>query len=101
MLCDGTFKTVPRLFYQLYTFHGVKKIGDRVVSFPFAYALMSSKTEEAYTHLFTVSTSHCLIIFNRLGCLALVLLITFAHFNALRYSSMLPAATDLFSHQAS
>ncbi|KAG0422543.1 hypothetical protein HPB47_001630 [Ixodes persulcatus] len=52
VLCDGTFKTVPRQFYQLYTFHGVKVIGGSTVTLPLVYSLLSSKTETAYLHLF-------------------------------------------------
>ncbi|KAM7308638.1 hypothetical protein ISCGN_012272 [Ixodes scapularis] len=59
ILCDGTFKTVPRQFYQLYTFHGVKEFQGRNISFPFAYSLLSSKTEDAYLHLFNALLLTC------------------------------------------
>ena len=48
-LIDGTFKTSPALFYQLYTIHGVH--GGVVV--PFVYVYMPGKSEELYTELFT------------------------------------------------
>ena len=42
--CDGTFKTSPRLFAQLYTIHGMID----GVCFPFVYALLPSKSERVY-----------------------------------------------------
>lgn len=44
---DGTFKTVPLLFYQLYTIHGFK---DKI-SIPLVYALLPNKSEETYVTL--------------------------------------------------
>lgn len=44
---DGTFKTVPLLFYQLYTIHGFK---DKT-SLPLVYALLPNKSEETYVCL--------------------------------------------------
>ena len=44
---DGTFKTVPLLFYQLYTIHGLK--GNN--SIPLVYALLPNKTEATYIKL--------------------------------------------------
>ncbi|KZS16483.1 Uncharacterized protein APZ42_017765 [Daphnia magna] len=41
---DGTFKTVPNLFYELFTLH-VLAYGK---SFPVSYVLMSNKTAELY-----------------------------------------------------
>ncbi|XP_045032435.1 uncharacterized protein LOC116927525 [Daphnia magna] len=41
---DGTFKTVPNVFYELFTLH-VLAYGK---SFPVSYALMSNKTAELY-----------------------------------------------------
>ncbi|XP_068224462.1 uncharacterized protein [Palaemon carinicauda] len=41
---DGTFKTVPFLFHQLNTFHGLKQ----KVSLPLLFALLPDKTEETY-----------------------------------------------------
>lgn len=48
IFCDGTFKSVPRLFYQLYTVHG--KINDLV--FPLIYCLCTRKDEATYTLIF-------------------------------------------------
>lgn len=45
---DGTFKTVPQLFYQLYTIH--IKVGNAVV--PCIYSLLAHKTERTYVSLF-------------------------------------------------
>lgn len=42
---DGTFKTVPNLFYQLYTIHA--PVGQ-LHSVPLVYVLMTSKKEELY-----------------------------------------------------
>ena len=41
---DGTFKTVPRLFLQLYTVHGLHQ-GTNI---PLVYALLPSKTQLCY-----------------------------------------------------
>lgn len=41
---DGTYKTVPHLFQQLYTIHGL----HNQISIPLVYALLPSKTEECY-----------------------------------------------------
>ncbi|KAM7310185.1 zinc finger protein Xfin [Ixodes scapularis] len=59
ILCDGTFKTVPRQFYQLYTLYGVKEFQGRNIFFPFAFSLLSSKTEDAYLHLFNALLLTC------------------------------------------
>ncbi|KAK9686123.1 hypothetical protein QE152_g37434 [Popillia japonica] len=44
---DGTFKTVPLLFNQLYTIHGLKENA----SVPLVYALLPNRTKETYEHL--------------------------------------------------
>jgi hypothetical protein len=51
-IMDGTFKTVPRIFMQLYTIHA--PVGPEANSriLPLCYALLSSKTFEVYTRLF-------------------------------------------------
>lgn len=45
---DGTFKTVPVLFSQLFTIHG--EVNGRF--FPLIYALLQNKREETYIKLF-------------------------------------------------
>ena len=45
--CDGTFKTVPLLFYQLYTIHGFQ---DNI-AIPLVYALLPNKSEPSYDAL--------------------------------------------------
>lgn len=45
---DGTFKTVPSIFYQLYTIHGIIK-GESIV--PLVYALLPNKKTETYIKL--------------------------------------------------
>ena len=46
--CDGTFKVVPEIFYQLYTVHA--KVGTNI--FPCLYALLPNKTQVTYDRLF-------------------------------------------------
>lgn len=45
---DGTFKTTPLLFTQLFTIHGV----DEKISMPLVYALLPNKTQSTYIELF-------------------------------------------------
>jgi hypothetical protein len=48
-IADGTFKTCPKLFYQIYTVHGmigVHETEQKVVSL--VYGLMSGKSEHNY-----------------------------------------------------
>jgi hypothetical protein len=47
-LVDGTFKTVPSLFYQLFTIHVLIQQGDQIVS-PTIYALLIDKSQLTYT----------------------------------------------------
>jgi hypothetical protein len=51
-IMDGTFKTVPTIFKQLYTIHAPVggPLNSRIL--PLVYALMSSKSEESYSRLF-------------------------------------------------
>ena len=49
---DGAFKTVHRLFTQLYTIHAAVGNEDNSMIFSLAYALMTSKSEEMYIRLF-------------------------------------------------
>ncbi|CAF0868187.1 unnamed protein product [Rotaria sordida] len=51
-IMDGTFKTVPTLFRQLYSIHAPAggNVTFRIV--PLVYALMSNKSEELYQRLF-------------------------------------------------
>ena len=50
-IMDGTFKTVPNIFYQLYTIHApVGNENLRVL--PMVFALMSSKRQEIYKRVF-------------------------------------------------
>ncbi|KAF0985453.1 hypothetical protein HZS_6942 [Henneguya salminicola] len=52
--CDGTFKSTPNLFYQLYTIHVLYK----TTSIPVVYCLLLSKTTMIYTELFSVIRNH-------------------------------------------
>jgi len=50
-IMDGTFKTVPNIFLQMYTIHApVGGINSRIL--PLVYVLMSSKNQKCYEHLF-------------------------------------------------
>ena len=50
-IMDGTFKTVPTLFQQLYTIHAPVG-GENSRILPLVYVLMTSKSQECYTRLF-------------------------------------------------
>lgn len=54
MLCDGTFKTVPSMFYQLYSLHGI--VQDH--TFPLIYVLTNSKTEDFYRRMLVQVKQH-------------------------------------------
>lgn len=47
MLGDGTFKVVPNMFYQLYTFHGVVN----GYTFPLVYCVCTNKSENLYRRI--------------------------------------------------
>jgi hypothetical protein len=51
-IMDGTFKTVPTLFRQLYTIHARVGGDENSRIMPLVYALMSSKSRECYERLF-------------------------------------------------
>ena len=51
-IMDGTFKTVPNIFRQLYTIHGYVGGSENSRIMPLVYVLMSSKSEECYQRLF-------------------------------------------------
>ena len=50
IFADGTFKTCPKLFYQVYTIHSIVK-GQM---FPIIYALLPNKKSITYEHLLRV-----------------------------------------------
>lgn len=54
MICDGTFKTVPTMFFQLYTIHGVV----HGYSFPLIYCISTRKTESFYTQVLQQLRTH-------------------------------------------
>lgn len=58
-IMDGTFKTVPNIFLQLYTIHAPvgTKINNKIL--PLVYALMTSKSEQCYEQLFEGLISIC------------------------------------------
>lgn len=47
ILCDGTFKTVPSMFFQLYSIHAV----FMGYTFPLIYCLSTRKTQNFYTQM--------------------------------------------------
>lgn len=51
-IMDGTFKTVPTVFYQLYTIHAPIGTEDNSRILPLVYALMTNKSEELYKRFF-------------------------------------------------
>jgi len=51
-IMDGTFKTVPNIFRQLYSIHGRVGRDENSQIMPLVYALMSRKSEECYRNLF-------------------------------------------------
>lgn len=50
MYSDGTFKTSPKQFMQIYTFHGDG--GSKTDALPCLYACLTVKTQELYTVVF-------------------------------------------------
>lgn len=54
ILCDGTFATVPTLFYQLYTIHGIV----RDFTFPLVYLLSTRNHEEFYRQILSHLKAH-------------------------------------------
>src|SRR5436190_16314831 len=58
-IMDGTFKTVPTIFKQLYTIHGCVGSEENSRIMPLVYALMSSKSEECYRKLFQDLIDFC------------------------------------------
>lgn len=63
ILCDGTFKTVPGIFYQLYTIHA----NVLNYTFPLVYCLATRKTEDFYRRLLNHLVLHAEQI-NRVFC---------------------------------
>ncbi|CAG8573554.1 10071_t:CDS:2, partial [Gigaspora margarita] len=51
-LMDGTFKTVPTLFRQLYTIHAPVRGKNNFQVFPLVYILMTNQLEESYKFAF-------------------------------------------------
>lgn len=50
LFCDGTFKTCPKQFHQLYTIH-CKILGE---FFPVVFALLPDKTQRTYENLLSI-----------------------------------------------
>lgn len=54
VLCDGTFKTVPTMFYQMYSLHGI--VHEH--TFPLIYMLTNTKNEAFYINMLQQLKSH-------------------------------------------
>ncbi|XP_050054122.1 uncharacterized protein LOC126549329 [Aphis gossypii] len=63
-IVDGTFKTVPTIFTQLYTIHAQVGFGDNSRVLPLVYVLMTSKREQCYNQMYQVimKMQHFLLI---------------------------------------
>ncbi|KFD55608.1 hypothetical protein M513_03356 [Trichuris suis] len=57
-IMDGTFKTVPKIFYQLYTIHAPVLRGS-YRTFPFVYILMTGKSRSLYESVFEELLTFC------------------------------------------
>ncbi|CAG8467796.1 16919_t:CDS:2, partial [Dentiscutata heterogama] len=53
-IMDGTFQTVPTIFYQLYTIYAPVESADNFKIFPLVNSLMTNKTAEQYKLLFEI-----------------------------------------------
>lgn len=51
---DGTFKTAPKLFYQLFVIHG--QVYGHV--FPLIYCITTKKTQSTYSRIFNQLVEH-------------------------------------------
>ena len=56
ILCDGTFCVTPKIFYQMYTFHG--NINTHK-SLPLIYSLLPDKKKGTYLKLANVIFDKC------------------------------------------
>jgi hypothetical protein len=75
---DGTFKVVPKLFWQLYTIHGIKF--NNVI--PSVFILMTNKSEETYKRAFEALKN----LQNNLKPLTIMTDFEFSAINAFKYS---------------
>lgn len=57
LIMDGTFKSTPALFYQLYVIHF--RIGQTKCTMPGVYALLPNKTESTYGELLDLLIASC------------------------------------------
>ena len=60
---DGTFKTAPDIFFQLFAILGsvvqIHQGKEQIVALPFVYALLESKQEVSYSKVFEVTLHQC------------------------------------------
>ena len=52
IFCDGTFKTCPKAFYQIFIISFKFEIEGREANIPGVYALMTHKSEYLYTEVY-------------------------------------------------
>lgn len=66
---DGTFKVVPRLFYQLYSLHvDISQNKDTVNFVPLIYILLSNKSQNTYERLFKILKDQFTVHINYYKC---------------------------------
>lgn len=56
---DGTFKTSPSLFKQLYSLHGIVGGSENSRHVPLVYALLTGKSQEIYSLFFDALIEYC------------------------------------------
>lgn len=54
LFCDGTFKSAPKLFYQLFSLHGTVN----GYTFPLVYCITTKKCQATYREIFTHLKQH-------------------------------------------
>lgn len=60
IIMDGTFKTCPLLFRQIYTLHGLVGIEGQKRCVPLVFTLMTSKREALYRRMLEILQEYCL-----------------------------------------
>lgn len=52
-ILDGTFKSCPKLFNELFVINGSVERGNNKIVVPLVYALITSRDQDLYIQLFT------------------------------------------------
>jgi len=58
-LADGTFKTCPNIFQQLYCIHASIKRGSEEIYVPLVYGLLVGKSQPIYSEMFNLINQYC------------------------------------------